>query len=64
MKNLEDGVLKWFPLSQMHLFQKSKKDDGEAKVEISFSKIIKTLEEDQSPSGETASAFIIIKWVI
>ena len=32
MKNLEDKVLKQFPLNHMHLFCKSKKGGGEAKA--------------------------------
>ena len=53
MKNLEERLLKYFPLSQMHLFHKSKKGGGEVRVKISTSRIIITLEEDRSPRGET-----------
>ena len=56
-------MLKQFPLSQMHLFQISKKGEGGAKIEIPASRIIITLEEDLSPRGKTSSAFIVKKWV-
>ena len=62
MKNIEEKVLKQFPLSQMHLFQKSKKYEGGAKAKIPASRIMITPGEDLSPRGETSSAFIVRKW--
>lgn len=59
MKNLEERALKWFLLSKMHLFQKSKKVGGQRKAEILSSRTMITLEEYLSPKGETSSAFIV-----
>ena len=48
----------------MHLFQKSKKCKGEAKVEIPASKTMITSKEDLSPRRKMSSTFIARKWVI
>lgn len=58
-EELEEKVLKWFSLSHIHLFQKSKKGTREAKVKIPISKIMITLEEDSR--GEMSNAFTVKK---
>lgn len=64
MKDLEERVLKRFPLSQMHLFQKGKEGRVEAIREILISRIIITPKEDLRLREKTLSAFIVKKWVI
>ena len=40
MKNIEERVLKQFPLSHMHMFKKNKEGGGEAKLAIPANKIM------------------------